>query len=503
MIPSLETYREIAQLNEWALILPEIVLAVIALTLLVAELLLKKSRHPFISLFAILGQVAVLALVLANFWFPPQLDVSLSLFSGMISHTANGQMMRIFFLLASILVSLLANSYLEQRKLPKVEFFAILLLVTASFMLLVQSTHFVMLFICLETVTVGFYVLVSYFRSQNTSLEGGLKYLIQGALSSSLLLFGIVLLYGAGSNPGLVGNVAEPMQFDHLATFISANPSHPLVLIGALLIISGLCFKMGVVPFQIWVPDVYQGAPMPVTAFLAVASKAGGFFLLMNLIKGPFAALDAFLIPLLSVLAALSILYGNLAALGQYSPKRLIGLSGISHAGYLLMGVTAALTIPSAYSAINFYLFVYLFGSFLVFAVMQKASPDHDALHDMRDYANLYKQQPLLGMALAIGLGSLAGIPPLAGFLAKLLLFIAAFQAGLYTLLGVAIFGVVVSIYYYFGWLRTALFRPFVAPETAHTIPALTRGQLVFLIVLMTVTVLLGVYPGSIGGLLF
>jgi len=266
-----------------------------------------------------------------------------------------------------------------------------------------------------------------------------------------------------------------------------------------LLVVAGICFKIGAVPFQIWVPDVYQGAPTPVTSFLAVASKAAGFVVLLQLIKGPFAGLDALLVPVLSIIAVVTILFGNIAAVVQGNLKRLMGLSGIAHAGYLLLGVIAfASGISWAEGAVLFYLFTYLLGSFAVFGVMTLAAGTDDADQQIGHYGNFAKQQPFLGGVLAIGLGSLAGIPPLGGFIGNLFLFIAAFQAGLHGLLAVAIIGVVISIYYYFGWIREAFFSDYNAGqgEVSSVVPGLRDRLLLGL--LAAASLLLGLYPGAL-----
>ena len=199
-----------------------------------------------------------------------------------------------------------------------------------------------------------------------------------------------------------------------------------------MLVLAGVAFKIGAVPFQIWIPDVYQGAPTPVTAFLAVASKAAGFAVLLILTQRVFAPYQGLVIPVLSIMAAATIIFGNLAALTQHNVKRLIGLSGVSHAGYLMIGVIAAYREPHAIGAIWFYLFAYLLASFAVFGVMAHVAGPNDADQELDHYADLARDQPFLAAILAIGLGSLAGIPPLAGFMGKLLIFVAAFKAGLY-----------------------------------------------------------------------
>jgi NADH-quinone oxidoreductase subunit N len=270
-------------------------------------------------------------------------------------------------------------------------------------------------------------------------------------------------------------------------------------------VLAGVAFKIGAVPFQIWIPDVYQGAPTPVTAFLAVASKTAGFAVLLSLVYvfKPYATLVT---STLGIMAGATILFGNLAALTQHNVKRLIGLSGVSHAGYLLIGAVAALTIPSAVGAIWFYLFAYLLASFAVFGVMTHVAGENDADQDLDHYADFAKKRPYLAGVLAIGLGSLAGIPPLAGFMGKLMVFIAAYKAGLLCLLGIAIVGVVISIYYYFGWIKAAYFStwrpPLPAGETESAAPVATPVSFpmgLALGVLAAGSVIFGLYQGPIG----
>ena len=324
-----------------------------------------------------------------------------------------------------------------------------------------------------------------------------------GALSSGMLLFGIVLLYGVAGNPMLKTHTPEAMHFGALATFLSANPHHFLASVGIVLVLAGVAFKIGAFPFQIWIPDVYQGAPTPVTAFLAVASKAAGFAVLLTLVRGPFANYAHLTVPVLTVMAAATILFGNLAALTQHNVKRLIGLSGVSHAGFLLLGVVAATKAPMAQGAIYFYLFAYLIASFAVFGVMAHVAGADDADQELDHYAGLAKENPFLATVLAVGLGSLAGIPPLAGFMGKLFIFIAAYQAGAYGLLAIAATGVVISIYYYFGWIKAAFFEQWTQPsDLAPARPARTPVTVVSgvaLGALALASVVLGFYQGPLG----
>ena len=377
-----------------------------------------------------------------------------------------------------------------------------MLVVTAGMMLLAQSNNLLLLFVTLETVTIGLYILVSYYRNNSLTLEAGLKYLVMGALSSSLLLFGIVLLYGVAGNAALPGHTAQAMHYGQLASFLAANPHNFLASIGIVLVLSGVAFKIGAFPFQIWVPDVYQGAPTPVTAFLAVSSKAVGFAVLLSLSLTVFASYGWLLMPVLTFFAGATLLFGNIAALTQHNVKRLIGLSGVSHAGFLLLGVAAASRAPMAVGSIYFYLFAYLLASFAVFGVMTHLAGANDTDQELDHYAGLAKANPFLALVLAVGLGSLAGIPPLVGFMGKLFIFISAFQAGLYGLIAVAVIGVVISIYYYFGWIKAAFFETWATSPEAPAKPARTPVDLVTGIALGALalsTVVLGFYQGPLG----
>jgi NADH-quinone oxidoreductase subunit N len=492
---STELLKAVADSNQWWAIGPEMILACAALGLLVLEILTPKEQHNFIPFVAILSLAMVLGAVVLTFgtdtWGGERL------FGGMIQLSKSGQIARVFFLTSSLLVCFLGTICLPRTRMPCVEFYHIVLVVTAALMLLAQSNHFVMFFVALETVTIGFYILVSYFRDNALTLEAGLKYLVLGALSSAIMLFGIVLLYGAVGRVEIDGVVHTGFEFGVVADFLRQNPDNFLAIAGTLLVLSGVAFKIGAFPFHIWIPDVYQGAPTPVSAFLAVSSKAAGFAVLLTLVLNVFAPLAAVLVPVLSVLAAATIIVGNLSALSQRNAKRLMGLSGVSHAGYLLIGVVAAFTVPWAPSAVWFYLFTYLLASMAVFGVMAHVAGDDDTVQELDHYEKLAKNRPLLGAVLAVGIGSLAGIPPLAGFMGKLLIFVAAFQAHLYWLLAVAIVGVVFSIYYYFGWIKAAFFEtwsPNATEASARVVPAPTVVGAAVLAVLALVTVVLGFY---------
>lgn len=495
-----EALLEIVSTHQWGAILPEIVLGCSAVLILFLDLMLPKARRllPLITV-----AILVLAGVMVCIGMRDGAAVETPLFGGLLQQTATADLMRIFFVFCGICVTHIGAVFLSRQKLVKVELYHLVLIMTSGFMLLVQSHHFVMLFVVLETVTIGFYILVAYRRTSQASLEAGLKYLIVGALSSGIMLFGIGLLYAVAGNPQLPGTASLPLEFGQLASFIGSwdslynNQGSYLVLFGAAMVMIGVAFKIGLVPFQVWIPDVYQGAPTPVTALLAVASKAAGFYILYLLLNGPFAELDHLLVPMLTVVAILTMVLGNFAALGQRNVKRVMGMSGVAHAGILLMGLLASLKVDWAFAAVLFYLFTYAIASFGVFEVMAHVADEADEDQELDHYDDLLKKNPFLGGTLLVSLGSLAGIPPMAGFIAKLLLFMAAFQAGLYVLLGVALAGVVISIYYYFGWMRAAVMKnPFLEDEAPRELLVPRIGAKVMMSLLVAGSLVLGIYQG-------
>jgi NADH-quinone oxidoreductase subunit N len=311
-----------------------------------------------------------------------------------------------------------------------------------------SSNDFTMLFVSIELITITFYVLVSFQRSKLQSLEAGVKYLILGALSSAFMVFGIALIWGTTGE----------LNFTKLAAVAPQFETSRIFLLGVLLVLVGLGFKIAAFPFQIWAPDVYQGAPTPTTAFLAVGSKAAGFVLLLRVL---FTAVPSVThthqwANLLIVISAITILYGNLCAIPQRNLKRLLGYSSIAHAGYLLLGV-AALS-ASGQSALMYYLAGYVFtvmAAFFVIALVMR----HLATEDISGLAGLNQRSPLLAATLTLAMVSLAGIPPLAGFFGKFLLLKAVIEQGpahpgYYCLAFTALAGVIISLYYYFGVVR-------------------------------------------------
>lgn len=509
MVHEIDQLARYAAENTWGSLLPEISLGMLAILLLMLEVFLPRKRHDWIPVTALAGQIAILLGTLLVVFFR-EVDPTRDwlVFSGLIHHSPRNEFMRLFFLASGIVVTLQAMGFLKAYKLPRVEFYALLLIIVAAMMLLVQANHFIMLFVALETVTVGFYILVSFLRTDRYSLEAGLKYLILGALSSAILLFGIVMLYGVSGMPGLPGGAEDGMSFISLQVFLEANPTNLVALAGAAMVFAGIAFKVGAAPFHVWVADVYQGAPTPVSAFLAVASKTAGFIVLLNLLQGPFIGLKDFFLPLLVLVASASILFGAFGAIMQVRIKRILGLSGVTHAGYLLALLAAMLALPEAggrvtagfaVAALLFYLFTYYLASFSVFGVLSTLKTHSDARMRVEDLCNLYKREPYRAGVMVIGLGSLAGVPPLAGFIGKLLILVALFHAQLYWLVGVVLFGVLLWMYPYFSLIRhIALRQPDpiegVAPPLPEVLP-MSVGMRILYGVLAALTILVGLYP--------
>ncbi len=371
------------------------------------------------------------------------------------------------------------------------EFFALPLLTCTGLMWMVSATDFVMIFVSLELATISFYVLVAYLRRNALSVEAGTKYLILGALSTGFLVYGITWIYGITGSTDLA-QIAEVIRTGEL-------PVIPL-LFGFLLVVVALGFKVAAVPFQFWVPDVYQGAPTPVTAFLAIGSKAAGFVVLLRVVE-PFLhseEIAAKVSATLVLLSALTLIFGNLAALPQDNFKRLMAYSGIAHSGFLLIGF-AALYGPAEANVypgvgIAFYLFAYFLMTLLSFLVLVVVSSQaqSDALSS---FNGLGKRSPLLAGAMLVAAMSLAGIPFTAGFLGKLMMFQLAIAQQLWLLLVLGVLGAGCGFYYYFKVVRAMYWLP-----VADGAPALrvSLAIKVCVVVLSLAIFFFGIFPQTI-----
>ncbi len=352
-----------------------------------------------------------------------------------------------FFLVATLIVLLMSVEFADRIEAGIAEYYALILFAMTGMMFAASANDFSVLFVSLELITVTFYVLTSFLRARLPSLEAGIKYLIIGALSSAFMIFGIALVFGTSGT----------LSFDKLAATVPQFVQNKIFLFGLLLVLAGLGFKISMVPFQIWAPDVYQGAPSPTTAFLAVGSKAAGFVLLLRVLFSAVPEVTKHWTALLMVLAGATILYGNLCAIPQRNVKRLLGYSSISHAGYLLLGISAL--SAAGQSAVLYYLSGYLFTVLAAFTVICLVMRQVESA-DVAEFAGLHQRSPLLAGTMTLAMVSLAGIPPLAGFFGKFLLLKSVVEAGAhhsgyYCLAFVALAGVVISLYYYFGIIRS------------------------------------------------
>jgi NADH-quinone oxidoreductase subunit N len=370
------------------------------------------------------------------------------------------------------------------------EFYFLPVFTCAGLMFMASAVDFLSIFVSLELVTISFYVLVGFMRRQPASLEAGVKYLILGALSTGFLVYGITWIYGITGETNLAAIGAK------LSTLTGSEV--PL-LFGVMLVLVGLGFKIAAAPFQIWVPDVYQGAPTPITAFLSVGSKAAGFIVLMRVVQ-PFLetpALAPKIIAVISILAVLSLLYGNLAAMPQDNLKRMLAYSSIGHAGYLLVAVASygseAGGLGFAGEAIAFYLMGYLLMTLLSFLILIVVA-NHSRGDDISHFNGLAKRSPFLAFGMLIAMLSLAGLPFTVGFYGKFLVFAAAVQQHHYVLVVVGAITVAAGFYYYLR-VVSAMYWQEPNDDTRITLAGPTKlliGGLALAIIVF------GVYPAPI-----
>lgn len=448
----------------------------LALLLLLLDLWMTPASRPCLGWVAVIGLLIILGASFAlNSAAPAGPDA-------MLAQDGLALFFQRFFLVSGVFVLLMANAGAEQTQLGIGEFHVIALVTLAGMMFAAAANDFVMVFVALELIAICFYVLVSFQRSRLRSLEAGVKYLILSALSSAFLIFGIALIFGASGQTNFV----------RLGGAATALESNKVYWLGVVLVLFALSFKMSAFPLQVWAPDVYQGAPTPVTAFLAIASKAAGFVLALRVLFLAVPLLAEHWDKMLMLASGITILYGNLCAIPQRNLKRLLGYSSISNAGYLLLGVAAVNASGSA--AVLYYLAGYLFTLAAAFLIITVVMRDND---DIATLAGLGRRSPWLAGVLSLVMISLAGIPPLAGFLGKFLLLRAVIEQGAvnsayYWLAGVAVIGVVISIYYYFAVIRVMYWAKDPPDLSPIAVPAQVQIPLAVCVVGM---LYLGVFP--------
>jgi NADH-quinone oxidoreductase subunit N len=379
---------------------------------------------------------------------------------------------------------LAAMDYLALTEIVGGEYYPLLLFAFVGIVVMAAATDLIVLFLGLETMSVAVYVLAGIWKRDARSNEAALKYFVMGAFASGFMLYGIALLYGATGST-ILAEIA--------ANLGGATPGG-LALLGMGMLTVGLAFKVSAVPFHLWTPDAYEGAPTSVTIFMSTAVKAAGFAAAVRILTVAFAASGGQLEIVLSALAIVTMTVGNFVALRQTSLKRMLAYSSIAHTGYLLVGLAAGTSDAAA--AILFYLAAYGAMNVAAFSVLMYVARRGERVEDISDLAGLATSRPLLAAAMTIAMLSLTGIPPFGGFTAKLYLFSAALDAGRTGLVLVALGNSVVSAAYYLGVVKTMYFdpAPFPAKVTAASRPYLG----VALAIAVTVTVLLGVAPSAV-----
>jgi len=374
--------------------------------------------------------------------------------------------------------------YNEREGIRAGEYYALILFCTVGMILLASSTDMIMIFLGIEIVSICLYVLAGIRRDDIRSNEAALKYFMLGAFATGFLLYGMTLVYGSTGSTNLF-KIAEVVQNP-------AAQSNPLLLMGLVLLIIGFGFKVAAVPFHMWAPDVYQGAPTPVTAFMAVGPKAAAFAAFFRVFAEAFPELAPSWEILLSSVAVLSMFFGNLGAIMQTNIKRMLAFSSISHAGYILMAVISKNSLGS--SSLLFYMLSYTFMTFGIFGIIIILGRKGEENQEMKDYSGLAYKHPVLALSMTIFLLSLGGLPPFAGFIAKFYIFSAAIQEGLITLVIIAVLNSAISFYYY---LKVIIFMYMKEQEAEFNI-SLTPLTLFVVFIGVITTVSLGIFPGSI-----
>ena len=368
---------------------------------------------------------------------------------------------------------LMSVRYLEIEGASPGEYYFLILCATLGMMIMAGGIDLITSFIGLETMAVSFYILVGFIKPNQRSNEAAVKYFLLGAFSLGILLYGMSLLYGLSGTTNL----------RVMATVFAGQPRDPLLVLAVILVVAGMGFKIAAVPFHMWAPDVYEGAPTPVTAFLSVGSKAAAFAMLLRIFLEGVPSMNADWRLLFEALAIVTMTVGNLAALTQSNLKRMLAYSSIAHAGYLLMGVVAG--TPRGVSAMLIYLFIYSFmqlGAFAVIVMMRRADVVGD---ELKDFSGLHFRHPFAAFAMLLFMLSLGGIPPTAGFMGKLWLFGAAIDAGYVWLAVIGVLNSAVSLYYYirivvFMYLRkeTTGSEPMARPALAFTLALAVAGTI-------------------------
>jgi NADH-quinone oxidoreductase subunit N len=434
--------------NDIITLLPVIVVTVWAVLLLVVDLAIPRERKGITALLAALGLAAGLGVDLA---MSGRSEIA---FNGMAVLDGFAVFSNAIILGSGIAGIALAYDYLKRMHLEHSEYYPLMLFSTAGMMLLVQAYDLIILFLAIELLSIPLYIMAGLARPKPESEESALKYFLLGTFSSAFLFYGIALIYGGTARTDLLGIVAA-------ASSAPANPT--LFIIGAALLLVGLAFKLSVVPFHMWTPDVYQGAPTPLTGWMAVSVKVAGLAALLRVFVMAFPSLAAGLSPVLIVLAGATMIVGNLAAIVQTNIKRMLAYSSIANVGYLLMAFVPyanAKVASDAVAASLFFMVGYAFTSFAAWAVVTAVETSEGKGLAIEDYAGLGMKYPWLGAAMTIAMLSFTGIPPTLGFWGKFYIFRAAVEGGSMGLALIGLLTSLVSAYYYLRVVVVMYMKP-------------------------------------------
>ncbi len=467
-----------AIVGHWEVVLPALVVATTAFLVMMVDALVRGPDREVLAVVGITGLVAA-AGVAVWLWAGGGAG------SG-FQDTVRADRYALFFAVllcaGSALTILMSVDYLRQQPIPPGEYYALVLLSTCGMILLAAADDLIVLFLALEIMSVAVYVLAGLLRRQARSTEAALKYFLLGAFATGFLLYGIAFFYGATGSTRLTV----------IATHLVRHGLEPFTLLGMALVLVGLGFKVALVPFHAWTPDVYEGAPTSVTAFMAVGVKAAAFAALGRVFLDALVSVAPRWTGLLWGLAVLTMTVGNVTAVSQRNVKRMLAYSSIAHAGYALVGVVAASKEGGA--ALLFYLAVYAFMNLGAFGVLLALGRRDEPNDELSDLAGVGFRQPLLGMAMTVAMLSLAGIPPTAGFAGKVYLFSAAIDAGYVGLAVIGVLNSLVSVYYYLG----VVVQMYMVDGTRTIDRPASRPALLTTILVATVaTLLLGLLPAG------
>jgi NADH-quinone oxidoreductase subunit N len=468
--------------NDILIMVPEFYLVAAACVLLLADAFLPAhQRGPTIHWASIFVLVAGIYLVIAH-----QPDGAVTAFNGMFIRDGVAEILKVFALLTTILVFIYARPYLSDRKLFIGEFYTLMIFAVIGVMLLVSAGNLIMVYLGLELLTLSSYALVALNRDSKLSSEAAIKYFVLGALSSGMLLYGMSMVYGATNTLDLV----------QLHDAIPHSTMPHLLVFGLIFMIVGVAFKLGAAPFHMWIPDVYQGAPTAVTVFVGSASKLAAFGMAFRLLATGMGDMAHQWQLMLAVVAVLSLAVGNLVAIVQTNLKRMLAYSTISHMGYLLVGLVNA--GPEGYSAAMFYAISYALMSTAAFGVILALSRAGFECEEIADFKGLNQRSPWMAFMMLLCMFSLAGVPPMFGFFAKLLVLQAAIHAGMMWLAIVGAVFAIIGLYYYLYVVKVMYFDKPVEGTVVRLQPdftlrlALSANALVLLV--------LGVYWGPLLG---